>query len=373
MTELIPTTTGEDRRNALIRAVGFDKLNEPQRELALAIANNYGLDPMLKHIVMIDGRAYITRDGLLHVAHRSGDFDGIEVSDPVLDPEPDPKGVRYWRCRASVYRRSFARPFVYPGRYPAAGGNVRYAEEMAIKVAECMSLRRAFDVSAPTLEERWDHDDVDLPDGQPEPTSLAERVALRAGQIEHGHEPAEPTETVEVVDADGTVDEPVDPPYVSPLRDEEPTFIAPPEGFPTPAPVRAEPVDPLVSFSEWAAGRDMALIRGVTKELYPDAAKFGDLTPEQLTSIIVRVEVVESQNEAAAAAYDDAVPDAPEPTETPATPAVDPDVPDADEAAQDGPYPKPVLCADVSPLSGATCTMDKGHKGVHRAGLKEAW
>ena len=32
------------------------------------------------------------------------------------------------------------------GRYPTSGGNQKYAPEMAVKVGEVMSLRRAFDV-----------------------------------------------------------------------------------------------------------------------------------------------------------------------------------------------------------------------------------
>ena len=68
---------------ALLRAVGLDKLSPPQRELALNIAARYDLDLLLKHLVMIEGRPYITRDGLLHVAHRSGQLDGIETTEPV--------------------------------------------------------------------------------------------------------------------------------------------------------------------------------------------------------------------------------------------------------------------------------------------------
>src|SRR5690349_14721399 len=142
--DLVPLTEGDQRRDALLRALGFDKLNEGQRELALSISSRYDLDPMLRHVVMVDGKPYITRDGLLHVAHKSGDFDGIEVDPPTLDADK-----RYYRTTARVYRKSFSRPFVYPGRYPATGGNARYNEEMAIKVAEVMTLRRAFDVSAP--------------------------------------------------------------------------------------------------------------------------------------------------------------------------------------------------------------------------------
>ena len=92
--------------------------------------------------MLVDGRPYITRDALLHIAHRSGQFDGIEMTEPVLDGD-------YWRATATVYRKDMAQPFTYPGRYPVKGKNTRFAPEMAIKVAESMALRRAFDVAAP--------------------------------------------------------------------------------------------------------------------------------------------------------------------------------------------------------------------------------
>jgi hypothetical protein len=73
------------------------------------------------------------------------------------------------------------RPFTYAGRYPTQGGNQKFAPEMATKVAEVMALRRAFDVSAPVMEERWD---LDTPAPEPEPTkSLDERIAERAERV----------------------------------------------------------------------------------------------------------------------------------------------------------------------------------------------
>ena len=66
-------TTPEARRKlALLKAVGLDRVPPEQRELALAIAKRYDLDLMLKHLVLVDGRPYVTRDALLHIAHRSG-------------------------------------------------------------------------------------------------------------------------------------------------------------------------------------------------------------------------------------------------------------------------------------------------------------
>jgi len=144
-------STEEKRGIALLKAIGLDKVAPEQRELALAIADRYELDLMLKHLVLIEGRAFITRDGLLHVAHRSGFFDGIEVEAPTLVDG-------FWRATATVYRKDMTRGFRYPGRYPEAGKNRAYGPEMAIKVAESMALRRAFDVAAPSADEKWADD-----------------------------------------------------------------------------------------------------------------------------------------------------------------------------------------------------------------------
>ena len=176
---------------ALLKAVGLDRAAPEQRQLAIAIAERYGLDLMLKHLVLIEGRPYVTRDALIHIAHRSGQFDGIEVTQPVLDD-------RYWRCVATVWRKDMSHPFSYGGRYPASGGNAKFAEEMAVKVAESMALRRAFDVAAPVVEERWDTDvPVEAPPPRPSLADLAAQKAAKIEAVEHVELLAEPM-TVEV-------------------------------------------------------------------------------------------------------------------------------------------------------------------------------
>jgi len=179
------------RELALLKAVGLDRANPEQRELALHIADRYGLDLMLKHLVLIEGRPYITRDALLHIAHRSGQLDGIETTEPEIVGE-------FWRASCSVYRKDMSRPFTYGGRYPTKGGNAKFAPEMAIKVAEVMALRRAFDVAAPTQEERWD---IEVPpeatSDKAKPVTLAERVAEKAATVapEATETPAEAPDT----------------------------------------------------------------------------------------------------------------------------------------------------------------------------------
>lgn len=140
-------------REAILRHL---KLNprDPATQALLLVCDRYSLDPLLKHMVLIQGTPYITRDGYLAVAHRSGMFDGIEVVDQGKDQT-------HWWAKVSVYRKDWGRPTTYIGRYPLNGSNKTHGPEMAIKCAEVMALRRAFNVTgAPAADEAWDAIDV---------------------------------------------------------------------------------------------------------------------------------------------------------------------------------------------------------------------
>lgn len=134
--------------NNLIKYLGLNPSN-PADRAAVAVCQHYGFDPLLKHVVVIPkGGVYITRDGLLNLAHRSGQFDGMTVDQ---DPELDESGNE-WTAKVTVYRKDMRHGFTYPGRYPSGRHN---SPEMALKCAEAHALRRAFDVTGlPTLDER---------------------------------------------------------------------------------------------------------------------------------------------------------------------------------------------------------------------------
>jgi hypothetical protein len=142
---------------------------DPNTQALLLICERYRLDPLLKHLVLIQGRPYVTRDGYLTIAHASGEFDGIEIVEEGEDSE-------VWWARAAVYRKDMSRPFVYRGRYPKKGGNKQYGPEMAVKCAEVMAMRRAFGVTGVgAADERWDvdtHERIDPGVG----ADLAERI-----------------------------------------------------------------------------------------------------------------------------------------------------------------------------------------------------
>lgn len=65
--------------------LGFSP-DDPRSRAVVAVARRYDLDPLLKHVIVLPkGGVYITRDGLLHIAHRSGQLDGIVVEqEPTL-------------------------------------------------------------------------------------------------------------------------------------------------------------------------------------------------------------------------------------------------------------------------------------------------
>lgn len=155
----------------VLEHLGIDA-NDPAAHALVLTCQRYGLDPILKHALLIEKRLYVTRDGLLHVAHNSGQLDGIEVQE---QSETD----SHFIARVAVYRKDMSRPFVYVGRFPKMRDKYEwegpygqrrkkktgeelhpYGPEMAVKCAEVMALRRAFDVAIAAAEEIWDSEEV---------------------------------------------------------------------------------------------------------------------------------------------------------------------------------------------------------------------
>lgn len=140
-------------REAVLRHLNLDP-RKPDTHALMLVCERYGLDPVLKHMVLIKGNPYVTRDGYLHVAHASGQFDGLEVVDTGKDDT-------HWWAKVSVYRKDMTRPITMIGRYPLDGDNRKYGPEMAVKTAEVACLRRAFDVGGiGSSDEQWDAVDV---------------------------------------------------------------------------------------------------------------------------------------------------------------------------------------------------------------------
>ena len=131
---------GRIKTGAILKAVGIDPGN-PMHQAALLIAQRYDMDPLLKHVLVLpQGGPYITRDGYLHVAHRSGQLDGIEVVSETDDGS-------HYEAKVAVWRKDMGRPFTFTGR---AAKNERNARDMALARAERRALKRAFNISGDT-------------------------------------------------------------------------------------------------------------------------------------------------------------------------------------------------------------------------------
>ena len=134
-----------------LRAMIDRNATDTQLEMLILVANRYDLDPILGHVVLITGKVFVTHKGLMHKAHTSGQFDGIETTFG-----RDEGGAGDW-CECRVWRKDMGRPFtgrIYLAEY--RNNNPvwkQYPKAMAAKTAESFILRRAFDVSLTSQEE----------------------------------------------------------------------------------------------------------------------------------------------------------------------------------------------------------------------------
>ena len=145
MTELTPFNANQE---AIAQYLGLNP-RDPKSHAVMVVCDRYKLDPILKHVIVLPkSGVYVTRDGLLHVAHMSGQLDGIVL-------EEQGENDAEWWAEVSVYRKDMRFPFKFRGRYSKHGANKAYGPEMALKCAEALALRRAFDITGlPVLEER---------------------------------------------------------------------------------------------------------------------------------------------------------------------------------------------------------------------------
>ncbi|HRD26387.1 MAG TPA: phage recombination protein Bet [Methanoculleus sp.] len=114
----------------------------------MELANRYQLDPFSKQIWLVKygdspAQIFCGRDGYLAIAHRSGQFDGMESG-----TRKEGDDLVGW-CK--VYRKDMSHPFeveVYASEY-STGKNLwrDKPRTMIQKVAEAQCLRRAFSIS----------------------------------------------------------------------------------------------------------------------------------------------------------------------------------------------------------------------------------
>lgn len=166
-------------QEAILNALGLHPRDPKVQALAL-VAQRYGLDLILKQVFLIQGTVYVSHAGLLSVAHRSGDLDGLEVQ---VTEEPTK-----WVATAKVWRKSMRLPFVYEDECYKNESAVKDKRKRAITRAERNALRRAFDVGVDVWEDDRPEAPVVLSDARPE---IPRRTVSAGAQLAAG-EPRAP-------------------------------------------------------------------------------------------------------------------------------------------------------------------------------------
>ena len=126
--------------------------DDPASHALYLVCQRYGLDPLLNLVSVIKtkqgNRVYITRDGMLDIAHRSGQLDGI-----VVDDEHETENG--YSATVSVWRKDMAHPFTFKGGcgIDEPQAQTGHGAEMALARAERRALKRAFAIPLDETDE----------------------------------------------------------------------------------------------------------------------------------------------------------------------------------------------------------------------------
>jgi phage recombination protein Bet len=153
--------------------------SQAEFELLVHMANKYKLDPLLKEIWFIKRRPndppliMTSRDGYLSIAHRSGQFDGMESSTIEDEHGNLIKAVcEVWRkdmthsFKSEVKYSEYVQPTYIWQKYPSA---------MLIKVAEVFALKRAFSIAGMITQEEIGYQEIEEPIDAKEESALEKR------------------------------------------------------------------------------------------------------------------------------------------------------------------------------------------------------
>ena len=171
MTELEPAARGPVVDADMLKYLGLDPGDVAARAL-VAVATRYGLDPLLNEIRLIAGKSgaqvYVTRDGLVAIAHRSGQLDGIVVDAMRRNTTDDG-----WTAYVAVYRKDCAHPFRYGAQCKDSEPQAKagFGLEQALARAERRALKRAFAISAGDTDGDA-HEDLPVGDWPPDRVEL---------------------------------------------------------------------------------------------------------------------------------------------------------------------------------------------------------
>jgi len=178
-----------DKEIETIKSTVAKGASDTELSMFLHISQTYGLDPFLKEIWFINMKGapviFTSRDGYLKIAHRNEAFDGI-ISDVVYEGdifkriglevhhEYSSKRGAIIGAYAIVYRSDKKVPTYAWAPFKDYNQNNtqwnKYPHAMILKVAEALTLKRAFSISGMVTKEELDMENLEskeIPQKQP--------------------------------------------------------------------------------------------------------------------------------------------------------------------------------------------------------------
>ena len=146
MTQEITVQQREILLNSICKGV-----SETDFLFMLELAKKYQLDPFARQIYATSAGIIISRDGYLAIAHKSGNFDGMET---VFTHD---KNGNIISSTTTVWRKDITRPFVETAYWSEYAKNTKvwqtYKHAMMQKCSERMALSKAYAITGLYAEE----------------------------------------------------------------------------------------------------------------------------------------------------------------------------------------------------------------------------
>jgi phage recombination protein Bet len=149
----------------LVKDLTAKSCSDSEFKLLVHMANEYGLNPLKREIWAVKysynpAQIFVSRDGFLSIAHKSGQFNGMETTFDEVKLDDNKKDLT---ATCVVYRKDMDHPIkvtVYQSEYDSKMSVWKTKPRtMLQKVAESQALRRAFNVDGVYSPEEFDQVD----------------------------------------------------------------------------------------------------------------------------------------------------------------------------------------------------------------------
>lgn len=174
-------------QKAVLVAAGIKPSSPEEGLLFLSFCQRTGLDPLSRQVYLMQGKPFVSIDGLRLIAERTGQYRGQTApewcgedgvwTDVWLSPNPPAA------ARVGVLREGYDRPVFGVATWAEFGSSkgtwAKLSSTMLCKVAESQALRRAFpaDMSGAYTTEEMGHAE------QPKPAVPPRKITVEAGPV----------------------------------------------------------------------------------------------------------------------------------------------------------------------------------------------